>query len=295
MTEMSAPAANPKRGIYLIPSLLTLGNLAAGVIAILLASNENYTSAAWAIIAGIALDMSDGRVARWIGATSQFGLELDSLADLTTFGVAPAILMYQLALNTLGRPGYMIAIFFAMTAALRLARFNLKAQQTPTLEKPSHFVGLPVPAAAGILASFVLSYELFGNESITVKTIPMLMRRMPMFFRSIPLTMLLLSFLMISQIQYGDFKKLKLGRPKSVQSLTLFAAWVLLIVTYPQNTIFIMFLMYVLSGLLSFGWRYYRTRRDVRLARMMRRRKTDYPEQQESDSPQVGFPWNQTK
>jgi CDP-diacylglycerol--serine O-phosphatidyltransferase len=284
-----------KRGAYLFPSLLTLANLAAGVMAILLSSGGHYTSAAWAIIVGIFMDMSDGRVARWMGATSQFGLELDSLADLTTFGVAPAVLMYQLALNVMGRPGYMIAIFFVMTGALRLARFNLKAQQTTTLEKPSYFVGLPIPAAAGILASFVLSYELFGTDTITVKTIPMLMRRMPMFFRSIPLTMLLLSFLMISQVRYGDFKGLKLGRPKSLQSLGLILAAVLLMLTYPQNTIFIVFNLYVVSGIGWWVWRYYHARRDRRLGQIMRRRSTDRPEADEDLSTSVGFPWNQKK
>src|SRR5882762_6756619 len=176
-----------KRGVYLLPSLLTLGNLSAGIVSMIFAANDRFTAAAWAIIAGIILDMADGRVARWMGATSQFGLELDSLADLTTFGVAPAVMMYQLALYPMGRPGYMIVIFFVMTAALRLARFNLRAVQTA--EPSTHFVGLPVPAAAGILASFVLSYEIFDNADITVKTIPLLMKRMPLFFRMIPVTM----------------------------------------------------------------------------------------------------------
>src|SRR5882762_10386085 len=235
-----------KRGVYLLPSLLTLGNLSAGIVSMIFAANDRYTSAAWAIIAGIILDMLDGRVARWMGATSQFGLELDSLADLITFGVA---------------------------AALRLARYNLRAQQTT--EPSSHFVGLPVPAAAGILASFVLSYELFDTGDITVKTIPLLMKRMPLFFRMIPVTMLLLSILMISQVHYGDFKKLKLGRPKSLQSLTLLTAGLLLVITYPQNTIFVIFSFYVLSGLWMFAWRFYRARRDQRQGRLLRRRSTD--------------------
>src|SRR4029077_1981767 len=229
-----------KRGVYLFPSLLTLGNLSAGIVSLIFTANDRFTSAAWAIIAGILLDMTDGRVARWMGVTSQFGLELDSLADLVTFGIAPSLMMYQLALEPLGRPGYMIAVFFGLTAALRLARFNLRAHSVEV--PPSYFVGLPVPAAAGILASFVLSYELFDNADITVKTIPALMERMPLFFRMIPVTMLLLSFLMISQVHYGNFKKLKLGRPKSLQSLTLLTAGLLLIITYPQNTIFVIFL-----------------------------------------------------
>ena len=265
-----------KRGVYLFPSLLTLGNLSAGIVSMIFAANDHFTSAAWAIIAGIILDMTDGRVARWMGVTSQFGLELDSLADLVTFGVAPSILMYQLALEPLGRPGYMIAVFFGLTAALRLARFNLRAHSAEA--PPSYFVGLPVPAAAGILASFVLSYELFDSADITVKTIPALMERMPLFFRMIPVTMLLLSFLMISQVHYGDFKKLKLGRPKSLQSLTLLTAGLLLIVTYPQNTIFVIFLLYVISGLWMFAWRFYRARRERRLGRLFRRRSTDRQE-----------------
>ena len=133
---VASGAESMKRSIYIFPSLLTLGNLASGVMAIIFSANDHFTSAAWAIIAGVILDMSDGRVARWMGATSQFGLELDSLSDLTTFGVAPAIMMYQLALSPLGRPGYMIAIFFVrLAAALRLARFNLKASQQQRPDK----------------------------------------------------------------------------------------------------------------------------------------------------------------
>src|SRR5882762_7398937 len=97
-----------KKGIYLFPSLLTLSNLAAGVMAMLFAAQYHLSSAAWCIIAGIILDTLDGRVARWANATSQFGVELDSLCDLVSFGIAPAILMYQVAMQPLGRPAYMI-------------------------------------------------------------------------------------------------------------------------------------------------------------------------------------------
>ena len=110
-----------------------MGNLAAGVMSILFTTQDHLTSAAWCIIAGIILDMLDGRVARWVGATSQFGLELDSLCDLVTFGVAPAILMFNVALEPLGRPGYRIAVFFAMMAALRHFFFQAsqRARRTP--------------------------------------------------------------------------------------------------------------------------------------------------------------------
>lgn len=242
-----------RRGVYVFPSLLTLGNLSAGVLSVVFASHGAFTRAAWAIIIAIALDMLDGRVARWAGATSQFGVELDSLADLVSFGVAPALLMYQLALDPLGRPGLAIAVFFTVTAALRLARFNVRSAASGG--SMIDFVGLPVPAAAGILAGFVLSYELWDNVGITAKSIPILMKRMPLFFKSIPITMLLLSFLMVSTVRYGSLKRLKLGRPKSLQELVLIAASGLLIVSFPQNTIFILFAVYVLSGVAGLLWR----------------------------------------
>lgn len=280
-----------RRGIYLFPSLLTLCNLAAGIMSILFSSNGHYTSGAWCIIAGIIMDMLDGRVARWANATSQFGLELDSLCDAVTFGIAPGILMYSVALSALGRPGYAIVIFFGMAAVLRLARFNLKAQSG---EPSNHFVGLPVPGAAGILASFVLSYELFGNEAITVKTIPLVMQRMPVFFRLVPAIMILLSILMVSPVPYGSLKQFKLGRPKSIQLLIVIAAMFLLVFTYPQNMIFVVFSLYVLSGLTSLAWRFYHAQRAKVLGRRFRRRSTDVQDESQlqfSETPS----WNQKK
>jgi CDP-diacylglycerol--serine O-phosphatidyltransferase len=272
-----------KRGIYIFPSLVTLANLAAGVMSIIYASEYHLSSAAWCIIAGIIADMLDGRVARWTGATSQFGVELDSLCDLVSFGVAPAFLMYRVAMEPLGRPAYMIVVFFVMTAALRLARFNLRAQ---TGEVSSHFTGLPVPAAAGILASVVLSYELFGDDTITAKTIPLIMKRMPFFFKFVPLMMIILSFLMVSNVQYGNFKKSKLARPKSIQNLAFLGVGLLLIFTYPQNMIFIVFSLYVLTGLISLAWRFYHAQRAKRMAGRVAygRRKTDVGQGEEISS-----------
>ncbi len=279
-----------KKGIYLFPSLLTLSNLAAGLMAIIYADGYHLSSSAWCIIAAILLDMLDGRVARWAGATSQFGVELDSLCDLVSFGVAPAFLMYRVALESWGRPGYMIVIFFAMTAALRLARFNLRSQSG---EVATHFTGLPVPAAAGILASFVLSYELFGDETISAKTIPLIMKRMPFFFKFVPLMMILLSFLMVSNVQYGNFKQLKLARPKSVQNLAFLLVGLLLIFTYPQNMIFIVFSLYVLTGLISLAWRFYYAQRAQRMAGPVHygRRKTDVGQGEELSSTSGRSTW----
>ena len=149
-----------RRGIYILPSLLTTGNLSAGFISVLLSIHSEFTMAAWCIILAILFDMLDGRVARWTNSTSNFGIELDSLADLVSFGVAPAVLMYQMVLYTMHKPGMAISLFYVIAGAIRLARFNAKANSG---ESSTDFVGLPIPAGAGILASFVLSYQLFAD------------------------------------------------------------------------------------------------------------------------------------
>jgi len=282
-----------KRGVYIFPSLVTLTNLSAGLVSILWASSGHFTDAAWAIIAGIIFDMMDGRVARWAGATSQFGVELDSLCDAVTFAVAPAILMYQVALTTLGRAGFAIAVFFSMAGVLRLARFNVKSHSG---EAAGHFTGLPVPAAAGILASFVLSWELFGNVNITARTIPVVMQRIPAFFRLTPLIMMILAVLMVSTVRYGSFKQWKLGRPKSIQTLVLLVGGLISIFIFPQNMIFVLFCLYVLSGLIGLAVRFASAQRAKRTAPPpFGRRRTDVKDRQEQLTFSGSEPWNREK
>lgn len=260
MIEKNRKQFTLRRGIYVLPSLLTAGNMSVGFVSMLYSMHHNYTMAAWFIIAAIAFDALDGRVARWTKTTSSFGIEFDSLADMVSFGLAPSVMMYQMVLNTLGKPGVAIALFFVLAGALRLARFNVKAQDN---NSAGDFIGLPIPAAAGILASFVLSYELFEQGSITVKTIPLIMQRMPIFFKAIAPTMLVISLLMVSNIPYTAFKKFKFSRPKSLQLFVFLAASILIIIAYPQNTIFIVFVIYIASGLIGYIWRYLRLRRTV--------------------------------
>jgi CDP-diacylglycerol--serine O-phosphatidyltransferase len=251
--------ANIRRGIYVLPSLFTGANLGIGFLSVIYSINEQFTAAAWAILASIVMDMVDGRIARLTNTTSRFGLEFDSLSDLISFGVAPAVLMYQMVLSGMKSPGIAIALFYVLAGALRLARFNVKAQDG---EASTEFTGLPIPAAAGMLASFVLSYQLFlDGQEVTVKTIPLIMKKMPLFFHMLPIIMVLIAMLMISTVPYQAFKKFKSSRPKSLHLISLFLVTILFIVTYPQNSIFIIFLVYLLSGFVGYVVRFWRLRK----------------------------------
>jgi len=239
-----------KKGLYVLPSLFTAGNLASGFLSVIYSINGNFNTAAWFVMLAILFDMSDGRVARLTKTMSKFGMEFDSLCDLVSFGVAPAVLMYQLVLNTMANAGIAIAVIFVVASATRLAKFNVKAMEPVDKTKPKSdtFSGLPTPASAGLIASFVLSYEIFDGTVLNFKTIPLLMKKMPFFFNAMPVIMLLLAFLMVSTVPYGAFKHIKWTRPKSIQVFFLAVVFIALICAYPQNTIFIIFLLYVLSG-----------------------------------------------
>jgi len=152
--KQRVPAAQLKKGIYLIPSLFTTGNLICGFFSIILTFNGKYLEAAYLIILAHLLDGLDGYVARLTKSTSQFGVEFDSLADLISFGLAPAILVYYWALVPWKTWGSVAACLFVVCGALRLARFNV---QIKSVEK-SHFVGLPTPAAAEMIVAIVLMY-----------------------------------------------------------------------------------------------------------------------------------------
>jgi len=133
-----------RKSVFLLPSLLTTGNLFCGFFAMLLTADGRYTEATLAIFVAMIMDMLDGRVARLMKATSQFGVEYDSLADVISFGVAPAFLLYSFALRDLGRPAWFAAFLFVICGALRLARFNVITGSTDK----RYFIGLPIPAGA---------------------------------------------------------------------------------------------------------------------------------------------------
>jgi CDP-diacylglycerol--serine O-phosphatidyltransferase len=240
-----------RKGIYILPSLITCGNMSFGILSMISSINGNFIRAAWLLVGALACDIMDGRVARLTKSTSDFGVQLDSLSDLISFGAAPAIMMYMLVLNTMPKIGVAIAVLFVLCSALRLARFNVATNQSVTSK---NFMGLPTPASAGVLISFVLSYELLGPKEYTlnVKTIKILQDTMPVFFKAMPIVMVLLSFLMVSNVPYLSFKKVALSRVRTIQLLVLIIVLVLLILVYPQNIFFIIFTVYAFSGLVVY-------------------------------------------
>jgi len=222
---------NMKRGIYILPNLVTAGSLFAGFYSMVSTLNGNYSSAAvWIFISAIC-DGLDGKVARMTGTTSKFGVEFDSLADLVAFGVTPGLLMYAWALRPFGRLGWVAAFLFLVCGALRLARFNV---QVDTVES-KRFVGLPIPAAASMVASTVLLFTHFGWPSSYKKF-------------AILALIYLLAFLMVSSFRYYSFKDPALIKRQPFGFLLLAVVLLIVIAAEPVVMTFVVMLIYILSG-----------------------------------------------
>ena len=220
-----------KKGIVILPSLLTLTALFFSFYAVILAIESRFIlSAALIFVAGF-FDGIDGRVARLTKSTTRFGMELDSLADVISFGVAPAILMYTWALLPYERLGWVTAFIFVACGALRLARFNV---QSGTID-PKRFNGLPIPASAAMLASTVL----FFHE----------LKIQPGDFRaSLLILTYVLSFFMVSSIKFHGFKDLTVIKQKPFSSTVAFVLILALIAANPFVVPFFLCLGYVISG-----------------------------------------------
>jgi CDP-diacylglycerol--serine O-phosphatidyltransferase len=219
-----------RHGIFLLPSLLTTGNLFCGFFALLLAANQRFPEAALAIFVAMVMDLLDGRVARLMKATSQFGVEFDSLADVVSFCVAPAFLLYAFALRDLGRPAWFGAFLFVICGALRLARFNV---QTASVDR-RFFVGLSTPAAAGIAASTVL---LLSGEPLDawVKV-------------TLAAGTYVAALLMVSTFRYWSFKEVDIARRYPVQTLLVVVLGIMIVATNHELFLFLLFAGYALSG-----------------------------------------------
>lgn len=219
-----------RRGIYLLPSLLTTGNLLCGFLAIILAADGRYTDAAIAIFVAMVLDALDGKVARLTNTTTQFGVEFDSLADIVSFGVAPAFMLYAFALGRLGRAAWLGAFLFVICGALRLARFNVHSG----VSDRRYFVGLPIPAAAGIVASVMF---LLGNDELERWQ-----------GAAIAAGTYIVSILMVTTFRYYSFKEVDFARRRPTGVLLVVVLGVLIVATHPQWFLFLLFSVYVLSG-----------------------------------------------
>lgn len=234
MDSQNQVAGRPRRRlamhIYLLPNLMTTGNLFCGFFAIIQAIKLQFNFAAYAIVAAAVFDLLDGRLARLTRSTSKFGAEYDSLSDLVSFCVAPAILLFMWTLHPYGRLGWLAAFLFVACGALRLARFNVQAN---VIEK-AYFQGLPTPMAAGIVASSVMALR---DLEIDPLQNPWLLG---MTF--------LLAFVMVSTFRYRSFKDLDLKERLPFRYLILGVGILFLVAIRPEVNLFLLFLAYAVLG-----------------------------------------------
>ncbi|WP_424245684.1 CDP-diacylglycerol--serine O-phosphatidyltransferase [Elusimicrobium posterum] len=238
-----------RRGVLAVPSLFTIGNMACGFFSILASVNGNFHKAGWLILIALLLDGLDGRVARMLNAETDFGVEMDSLADLATFCAAPAFLVYFMALNKYALFGAPIAFFYMLCGGLRLAKFNTMAKAGTGSKK--YFSGLPTPAAAAILAAFAISYSIFIDVNVSGQNIIYLEHILPFIYNSTAFIVVFLGLLMVSKIPYAAFKDKKERRRRGIPFMLLIAVIIFLLIKYPQNVVFIVFSLYVIVGLLA--------------------------------------------
>lgn len=229
-----------RRVVVVVPSAFTLGNLFFGFWAIVSAANGNYTWAGWFIVFAGVLDMLDGRIARLSNTGSRFGAELDSLVDLTSFGLAPALLMYFMEFGTAGRFAWLICYIYVVAAALRLARFNVLANQGDT--GPSRaFTGLPSPAAGMTLATW---YP-FSQTDWYRATLPYLDWQ----HQGLVILMLLLGVLMVSNVKYPKWPAAGVGSPARLAGLAVYVVILTCGILVPEYFLFPLGITYTAYGL----------------------------------------------
>ena len=231
------PRRRFRRGVYLLPSLFTLGNLFCGYACVVYSMRGEYETAAPYIGFAIVLDMLDGRIARLTGAASDFDVQFDSLADVISFGIAPAIMSFQWGLSPLGRPGWAAGFFFVTAAALRLARFNIQV----TGADKRYFVGMPAPAAAAVPAATVYamaeSYPTgLGDYRAALAALAMVL---------VP------AVLMVSTIRFRSFKTIDLQMRRPYTVLLFFAAAIALFWIHPPALLVALAYSYLASAFIG--------------------------------------------
>lgn len=270
LADPRSPDRRPRRAAYALPTLFTAGNIFLGYISILRSfegatlaaagspdAHLSFATAARAIGAAFLLDGLDGRIARLTNTTSDFGREMDSLADVISFGMAPAVLAFawgvQFAVGAgdrLHNAGYFFAFLFLICGAARLARFNI--QKNPVPKNPGrpdrkYFVGMPIPAAAGVVAAVV-----YASEGYPITWWPLAVAWLAL--------LALLSFLMVSTWRYYSFKGINLSKPYTPLIIIVVATFIYAIWNYAQPVLLVMATCYMASGIV------------IRLGGMIRRR-----------------------
>ncbi len=229
-----------RRSIYLLPNLFTTGALFAGFYAIVQAMNNRFEHAAVAVFIAMILDGLDGRVARLTHTQSEFGAEYDSLSDMVSFGVAPALVMYEWALKGLGKWGWFTAFIYCAATALRLARFNTNIG----IVDKRYFQGLPSPAAAALIAGLVWVVHDYGISGESVSWLASVLT-------------IFAGLSMVSNLPFYSFKDLNMRKSVPFMMIFLVALFFVLISSYPPGVLFALFLGYALSGYALWLWRRY--------------------------------------
>ncbi|HEX9019829.1 MAG TPA: CDP-diacylglycerol--serine O-phosphatidyltransferase [Nitrospirota bacterium] len=232
-----------RKGIYILPNLITLSSMFAGFYSIVASFNSDYERAAWAIMIASVFDALDGWVARMTHTATRFGIEIDSLADVISFGVAPGVLVYTWTLSSFGKIGWLGAFFLVACGALRLARFNVQMGST----EKKHFTGLPIPASALVIASMVLAYDEFIQilEHLNLTRLADVIGK---DYWVLALTFLLAG-LMVSTITYHGPKEANLKERRPFGILVVITAFLAVVAYHPALVLFLGSIIYVAFGI----------------------------------------------
>ncbi len=235
-----------KKGVYLLPTILTLCGMFFGFYSILASLKDNYINAAWAIMISNIFDGLDGWVARLTHSTTKFGIELDSLSDLVAFGVAPAVMIYKWGLGPFGRIGWAVAFLFMACGALRLARYNI---QMGSAESKA-FTGMPIPAAAAVVATLIIFYHKIWETGPDKNYLVLILT-------------IFLSVLMVSTLRFHGLKELNLGKRKPFSILVAIVIIFTLVVVHPQIALFFFAMIYLIGGIIENIILFYRRRKQT--------------------------------
>lgn len=232
MNDKSSTGEKGRKGIYLLPNLFTTFGIFCGFYGIVASMGGNYSDAAFALFIAMLMDSFDGRVARMTNTTSDFGAEYDSLADIVSFGVAPALIAYNWGeLAQLGKLGWLAAFSFVVCGALRLARFNIM----PETADKKYFQGLPIPSAAGVIIGLIWFGEVMEWDGASL-AIP------------VALVTTLCGLLMVSNFRYHSFKEVDWKGKVPFVSILLMVLIVIMVASNPPLVLFPVFALYSLSG-----------------------------------------------